>query len=316
MTRSRPPALRYELDARVELLAALVMTARPAEHAARFKAESPYADAVRAHFAALKKHAAVAALKKSVPEHLITELILLQPDARRLEIDSTTSGGLLTQAGGAGEMAALFDALRDAGKRSGYEAFFKTKTKEHDAFIALAKAESAKSLAPEAVADYLRMPFAGSYRLILSPLLPMAFAANVVRNGEEIRVRAGVADEGRLTFEYDVFDSCAAHELTHTLLTPLIEGSRKAFESMPGKPPKTCRDAGSWSGCVEEHLVRAVTLRVLKLDGKDKEYAAILNRYARDGYPYLKDVCARLESFEAGDAPFAAFYPGLLSVFA
>lgn len=320
MPRSRPPAISFALDARIELLSALVMLARPKEHDRRFKASLPYVEETRAHFEALTDHPAVAALgrmlDRGVPEHALAELILLQPDARKLELEPLHSGGILTQTGGGGEMASFFEPLRDFAARSAYEAFFGSRKADHRGFLALARAESAKSLKPEAVSAYMRMPFEGTYRLILAPLLPRAFAANVSRDGVELRVRSGVADEGVLTFEYDVFDSCVAHELAHILLAPLIEGSRKAFDAMPGKPPRSCRDAGSWSGCVEEHLVRAITLRALKLEGEEKSCAEILNRYARGGYPYLKDLCARLEGFEASQrGTFADFYPGLIAAF-
>lgn len=321
MPRPRPPAISFELDARLELLSALVMLARPKEHARRFKAPSPYAEAVRVHFSPFAKHPAIAELgrmlERGVPEHLFTELILLQSDASSLELEPLRSGGLLTLAGGEGEMAAFFEKLRDFAARSSYEAFFRSRKADHRGFFALARAEAAKCLKPEAVCAYLRTPFPGTCRLILAPLLPQAFAANTARGGMETRVRCGVADEGALTFEYDVFDSCVAHELAHALMTPLIEGSRKIFDAYPGKPPKACRDAASWSGCLEEHLVRAITLRALKLGGDEKSYQAILRRYAAGGYPFLADLCARLDEYERTpeDRDFADFYPGLIADF-
>lgn len=319
MSRPRPPAISFELDARLELLSALVMLARPKEHARRFKALSPYADAVRAHFAPFAKHPAGAELgrmlERGVPEHLFAELILLQPDARGLELEPRLTGGLLTQAGGGGEMAAFFGKLRELAARSSYEAFFRSRKADHRGFLALARAEAAKCLKPEAVCAYLRTAFTGTCRLILAPLLPQAFAANTARGGMETRVRCGVADEGALTFEYDVFDSCVAHELAHVLMTPLIEGSRKVFDAYLGEPPKECRDSASWSACLEEHLVRAITLRALKLEGDEKSYRSFLRRYAAVGYPYLEDFCARLAVFEASGAAFAGFFPGMIAAF-
>lgn len=198
MSRSRPPAISFELDARIELLSALVMLARPEEHARRFKARSTYADAVRERFAPLAGHAAVIGLRLGVlPEHVLTELILLQPDPRKLELDPALSAGLLTQAGGE-------------------------------------------------------------------------------RKWRPCSRRCGMRGRGR----------------------GMKRSSRRA------------RASG------EEHLVRAITLRALKLGGKGKSYAEILNRYARGGYPYLEDLCARLEDYEASQSgAFVEFYPGLIGAF-
>lgn len=299
MPRSRRPSVSFALDARIEAFSALVLLARPRP------IRLPYAVKVRKHFGPFAKHPAVAELRclldRGVSEHLFAEVIL-HPDA----------GGLMTP-----ELAAFIELLSDFSARSGAAAFFKAQKKEQDGFIALARAEAAKSQRPQDISAYMRMPFPGSCRLILAPLLPQAFAVNVSRGGEELRVRNGSFGRGGLTFEYDAFDCCVAHELTHTVVTPLIEGSRELFDSYAGAPPKSCRDSSSWSGCVEEHLVRAITLRALKLSGDEKSYRTILRRWSRSGYPYLQGFCVSLESFERSpkSLDFAAFYPGLLSSF-
>lgn len=300
MPRSRLPSVNFVLDARIETLSALVLLARPRP------IRLPYADKVRAYFAPQSRHPAVAELARlldrGVPEYLFTEVILLQPDA----------GGLMTP-----ELAVFFSLVRDFTARSGASSFFKARKKDHAGFVSLARAQAAKSQRPEDISAYMRMPFSGTYRLILAPVLPQSFAVNVSRGGEELRVRNGSFGRGGLTFEYDAFDCCVSHELTHTLVTPLIEGSRELFDSYPGKPPKACRDSSSWSGCIEEHLVRAITLRALKLSGDEKSYREILRRWSRSGYPYLPAFCGSLEGFERSPKAidFAAFYPGLISSF-
>ena len=228
MPRSRLPSVIFALDARIETLSALVLLARPRP------IRLPYADKVRKHFGAFAKHPAVAELgrllDRGVSEHLFAEIIFLQPDA----------GGLMTP-----ELAAFFELLSDFSARSGAAAFFKAQKKEHSVFVSLARAEAAKSQRPKDISAYMRMPFSGTYRLILAPLLPQAFAVNVSRGGEELRVRNASFGRGGLTFEYDAFSCCGAHELAHTLLTPLSEDSRKLFNSYPDSPPKTCRDSSS-----------------------------------------------------------------------
>lgn len=298
MPLSRRPTEKFALDPRLELLSALVLLARPR------RVPLAYADKVRRHFSPFSGHPAAAELRRllssGVPEPLFAELALRGPG----------SGRLLTP-----ELSSFLGLAAGFSKASGAEAFFAARAKDHGVFVALARSEAAKGQPPDEVASYLRLRFPDC-RFLLAPLLPPAFAANVPAGAAELRVRGGAFGRRGLTFEYDAFECCPAHELTHTALTPLIEGSRREFESWPGKPPKACRDASSWSGCVEEHLVRAITLRALKLAGDERRYLALLGRWGRGGYPYLAAVCAGLSEFERSpDADFAAFYPRLLAPF-
>lgn len=297
MALSRRPTVNFELNDRLETLGALLSLAVPR------RVKLPYADKVLKHFAPFGEHPAVGELRRLLEngcsEPLLAEVALLRPAA----------GGLETR-----ELAAFFKLVDEFSKKSGAAAFFKARKREHAAFIALARAEAARSQSAADVAKYLRMPFSRKYRLILAPLLPPAFAVNISRGGEELRVRCGTFGREGLTFEYAEFDCCVGHELTHTALTPLLERSRAQLEAVPGKPPKTCKDDSSWTGCFEEHLVRGITLRALKLSGDERSYASILKRWSRSGYPFLEAVCAELETFERSPktADFASFYPGRL----
>lgn len=296
MPRSRRPTEKFALDGRLELLSALVLLARPR------RVPLPYADKVRRHFAPFAAHPAVAELRRllasGVPEPLFAELALLGTDA----------GTLRTP-----ELAAFARLVSGFAKASGAEAFFRARGKDHGVFVALARAEAAKGQPPEEVAAYLRARFPDC-RFLLAPLLPPAFAVNVA-GATELRVRGGAFGRRGLAFEYDAFDCCPAHELTHTILAPLVASSRTAFEAWPGGPPKACRDSSSWSGCVEEHLVRAITLRALKLAGDEPRYLALLRRWSSGGYPFLAAACAGLQEFEISGSDFASFYPRLLPLF-
>jgi len=297
MPRARRPRITFALDARLELLGALLTPARA----------HPYAKAVRARFAPFKSHPAAAELARllarGVPGSLIAEVLLLGPER---------SAGLLTP-----ELAAFLALFQGLAADSGASAFFRSRRRDHARFVAFAKAEAAKGQPPSDVSSYLRMPFPATSRLMLAPLLPREFAVNASMDGVEVRVRCGSFGREGLTFEYDAFDCCVAHELTHAALAPLIDGSRASLDALPGAPPRSCRDAGSWSGCFEEHLVRALTLRALALAGGEKGYRAILRRWSRCGYPYLPWFISRLEAYERSpkSAAFPSFYPGLLAAF-
>lgn len=288
---------------RLELLSALLMVARPGP-----RSFLPYARMIREHFAPLAAHPAAAVfrhlLDRGVPEHQFVQSILREPAGPK-------EGGL------AQELPVFFEQVRDFASSSRAEEFFKARKDDHAAFISLARTEASQGQGPEEVFSYLRLPFSGKYRFILAPLLPREFTANVSRNGVETRVRGGSSGLGGLTFEFDAFECCVAHELTHTALAPSIENSLPFFESLPGLPPKACRDSASWSGCIEEHLVRAITLRALKLSGNESGYRTIVRRWSREGYPYLENFCDGLKGFERSQKTtnFTAYATGLIASF-
>lgn len=300
------PDVRFELEPRVELLAGAVLLAAPkARGLGRLR--PPYEAAMRRRLAPFAAHPAIPGLRallgRRVPEPLFAELLLAPSPADRR--------GALTQAGGEAEVLAFLEAFEDLGRAARFDAFLRAQKRAHAGFVALARAESARApLSPEAAAAYLRAPFLGTCRIVLSPLLPRAFYVNLSTPGAEIRVRNGTAGRRGLTFELDAFDSCPAHELTHTALTPLLAASRGDLRSIPGTPPASCNDRWSWEGCFEEHLVRALTLRVL---AGEPAYARLLKENVREGYPFLPGMIRSLEAYERGTEPFAAFYPRLLA---
>lgn len=315
---TRAPDVRFELDARIELLSVVARMARP-EKKGRGKPRLDYAVAAEGRLSGLSGHPAVTGLdrllRRGVPEPLFAEMILEQPDPRRLEADPRASRGALTQAGGEAEIHRFFSDLRELSARSGFADFLVEQRPAHARFLALARREAASAQSPEDVAAYLRAPFNRTYRLILAPLLPRGFYVNVSRPGVEARVRSGTQGRKGLTFEYDVFVSTVAHELTHTVVSPLIESSRAVFGSYRRPPPKDCNDPHTWSGCIEEHLVRALTLRALAAKAGEKAYRKILRANIAQGYPFLEEMCEHLREHEKAPGEFADFYPGFIADF-
>jgi tetratricopeptide (TPR) repeat protein len=134
---------------------------------------------------------------------------------------------------------------------------------------------------------------------------------------EEVRLRpARYSGEHGHQFLLNHFGSSPAHELVHTVTNPLVAG----FDAKGAKAPAGCNDqkGGSWSGCIEEHLVYAVTLRILAQELGEPHYVEMADRYALRGFPYLKPLGERLKEYEGDRGRYKTlkdFYPRLEPVF-
>ncbi|MBI3554146.1 MAG: DUF4932 domain-containing protein [Elusimicrobia bacterium] len=329
--RQRPPAVReeaagprvaFKVDYRVELFSVLRLIGRSAAAAS---GPLPYEQSARRGFIAFSKERAVArtdALFRKDPQgNLPLKLMFFLSETPQLSVASAVPEELVGTAGGATEVDAFFRELRDFSEKSGFPAFFKAHARDYRDFAAIAEGEAARGLSLRSASEYLGQPLDAEYEFPLAPLLSAGEATNfTVRSGgpaREIRVRAGVdSDERGLRFLFDAFGNSVAHELIHTVTNPLAS----AGEVPRGPVPAGCNDqaGSSWLDCIQEHLVYAVTLRLLARDFGEAPYLQNLSAYESRGFPYLEALCERLKEYEAQRSRYPtlrAFYPRLAAVF-
>jgi hypothetical protein len=302
-----PVSVAFETDPRVELLSVLVMLARPSSFGA---APPPYAERARAAFAPFAGHAAVSRMRDALAEAPGGELA-------ELFLSLSEPPDLAPPADAELARATLLADARDFARSAGFAAFYKANAGYYRELAAAAKAEADRGLRPDSVTGYLRMTGSGRHRFIVAPLLPPEMAANL-RTGSGAaarfsRIRSADYSTGSARLSFGVFGSGAAHETAHDLLDPLAAAHRAELDAYSGLMYDGC--AGSWSGCVSEHVDLAVTLRALAAERGEAAYEAMLGAYGFK-YPYLRALCVRLKEWEARpDGSFAEFYPRLTDVF-
>jgi len=114
------------------------------------------------------------------------------------------------------------------------------------------------------------------------------------------------------------------HEFSHSYVNPLtekyktrIKTSSKLFNLLENE----MRDIswGSWQNCIDEHIIRAVYIRLLTLYGKENEAKSQLIREKSLHYVYIEPLIEKLKQFEierqTKNITFSNYYPTLLSVF-
>lgn len=111
------------------------------------------------------------------------------------------------------------------------------------------------------------------------------------------------------------------HEFGHSYINPLgerysirINSSASLFE--PLREVMSKQAYGTWSVCVNEHLVRAVHMRLIALNGSQNEYQTSVNYHINQGFVYIEPLLEKLKEYEAQKdrITFEDFFPHLLNV--
>lgn len=314
--------IRMTADPRVELLSVLLLLNRPG---AAPGPQSPYERDAVSWFSAFSTYPAVAQtaalLKRDSGMNLPAQITLRLSAPPDLYAPEPLPGGYLDAAGGEEVVERFIEAMRDFARESRFMAFYEAHRADYEGFSAQAESETLSSISPKAVAAYLGVSFGDRYTFLLAPMLSENHATNLSLRHydrvEEVRLRPARYSKNRgLRFRFDQFDATVAHELVHTVTNPLVSD----FDAKGAKVPSLCRDLQgvSWSGCVQEHLVYAVTLRILALELGEPIYREMLRDYTNLGFPHLEALGASLKDYESDRARYKTlkeFYPRLQAVF-
>jgi hypothetical protein len=224
------------------------------------------------------------------------------------------------EAGGEEALARFRERLLAFRAEARFDAFLEAHRAAYEKLESEARAQAAGDVTAGDLAAYLGRALPGSYRFVAAPLLPPDYETNFRLSGARapswIWLRP-LHDGGRgPRFRFDEFGNSAVHEVAHVVLNSLVGEPA----GLAGAPPKGCNDRveSSWRLCVQEHVVYAVTLRLLARRRGEAAADALRARYESSGFPYLGRLCARLREYEAGRKRWPAlsdFYPRLEAVF-
>ena len=113
------------------------------------------------------------------------------------------------------------------------------------------------------------------------------------------------------------------HEFCHTVINPLTDAHAKQVESLAHRYQLVAERmqgqiGNTWSDCVTEHIMRAVTARIIALRYGEKQSIALLHKHLAWGFIYVPRLLNALKRYEQQRAQYptiAAFYPELLQAF-
>jgi hypothetical protein len=167
-----------------------------------------------------------------------------------------------------------------------------------------------------------------SYNIIISPLAYGSYTHKIEVNNNKYDIYScNVTRDHKNGIPYIkrvVLLRNATHEFSHSFvdyLTARYEKRVLATESLiaPIKAPMERQFYGNWSTCINEHIVRAINIRIHELNWGEELSQKMLRDEKANQFIYIEPILDKLKEFETerdkNHITFSDFYPRFLDMF-
>lgn len=325
--------LEIKVDPRIELLAVVQLISNYGERYQLIsRYDYPYKRDVAEYFSPYDDHAVVDLFIKMSIEGFNFDApptaMLYLSEPPNLEIMIPFTDYLNKRAGGGERLIRFVENLRDFCIISNFNGFYETHKGTYMRSIELAKNTMGSIDYIGALESYFGLKN-NSYTIILAPLFhPGGFGPRMKRedNTYDIYNICGPMglNNGIPTFgDASGFEHLVWHEFGHSFVNPIMETYEEQIERYsllfdPTAEIMKKQAYDNWKTCVNEHVVRAITARLVFLErGKEAGAQALINE-KRKGFFYIDELCESLKQYENNrdEYPsFADYAPKLINVF-
>ncbi|MBD3167603.1 DUF4932 domain-containing protein [bacterium] len=327
--------LTVRVDPRIELLAVVWMMSgygQRHEGQGRISCDaSPYSEAVTHWFSPYNNHEAINYIQENSSTFsgdLPVALALHLSDPPDLEWRVPCDTILAGRAGGVHMAERFADAMRSFARDTAFDQFFHTQKEYFQTILAKPGRSLSAGHWIEDLEAYTGDQLRG-YHLIPAPLFKaIAFGPRVRWNDGTLEAYCvipakGVAGE-RITFQTDpTAQNILVHEFTHSFVNPLVEKHRTQIEQSASLMRRINYKTGAsygavWEISVAEHIVRAITTRIVAKRYGLAQARKELAIHEKQGFLFTGDLCDRLQEYERRRDTYpmlASFFPTLLDSF-
>ncbi len=339
IARSLTPAMEPErpdinviVDSRLELLAVVQLLSGYGERYNLItQYDFPYKREVIKYFSTYKNQRAVRMFTEMSQADFTYDAppaaMLYLSELPGLNIHLPFTNYLKTRAGGEKQLKEFVDTLRDFAEQSRFVAFFRSQRDFYQRIVdnAHTAIQDADYVGP--LENYYGIK-QHSYNIILVPLFVGGFGHRLDRADgtcDIYNICGPISIENELPVfgTADSFRDLAWHEFGHSFVNPGMEKFRNEiakYSSLfdPIADRMKQQAYGTWETCVNEHLVRAVSTRLIfRYMGKEAAEQALQYNKTK-GFFYVEALCKRLEQYENQRdkyRTFTDFFPELIRVF-
>lgn len=287
--------------------------------------ENDYTFAVKAFFKPYREHKIYKVLEAMIPNGFTfsrpVELALAFDESGDFSFRFPLSSLCIAYSGGLERIREFAALLRELAAESGYFDFFQTQAVFYSPYIQKARETvGARPFVAMLEAEFGTRQHA--YRYVVSALMKGNFGLHFPR-------REGCESDLFSVFSTDSLSLSPAillHEYAHPFINPLTEKYRSlvythqnAYEWLSKyKLPDYRSGYDGWEECVNEHLVRAMTIHLLQRCGYTDTAEQMLRNDLYCGYKYIPLLLERYCAYDGMRRTypnFESYYPELLSVF-
>lgn len=325
--RTQTAGVRVVVDSRIELMS-IVQLLSDYHLVSRY--DSPYKRDARAYFAQFSGHPAVALFREMSEAGFafnnVPAVMLARTEVPALERRADVRQDVRDAAGGEEKIEELIQALRRFAEDTDFLAFYRAHSGTYT--IAAEKTRPAAESALRILEKYTGLTFEAS-TVVLGPLLhdggfaaiydidgqPEAYALIGPMKSDPDRVPS-FGDPGRLL-------SLVGHEFAHLAVDPLTSRYQQIVEGYSAAHAPIAeamrRNAyGQWTVVVSEHIIRAITTRIVFREHGEEAGRRELDSEVQRGFAYVPRLVELLEEYEGERSRYptlAEYFPRLLSAF-
>lgn len=322
------PTLQISVDPRTELLTTVQLLSA---EVALTPFPSPYILELYHYFHAFRQHPAVQTLRALMSQHPWPDVyhyavLCLSPPpdlAWQLPLAGTATGDLL----GAALLEDWVVALRGFADQSQFARFYA----QHQPYYLHLVDRVEKELRGRDLLGPLEAYYGmqlREYHLVLSPLLHQGGFGPRLPVGDGDYLGYSIVGPDAMggqgpTYSYTHLRTLVWHEFGHSFVNPLIAARREQLQArvelfVPLQARMVEEGYPTWESCVNEHLIRAITARLLARAEGEEEGRRAAEAEARHGFAYVPALYELLGEYETRRDAYPsipAFLPRLLAVF-
>ena len=321
-------SLHISIDPRMELLTA----AQIISNAFYIDRNKSYSQEVITYFKPFSSEEVVAQTDSLEQNHYFgadtpTEFMLYLSQVPELEQQMAFSTRLLERSGGAENLERYRNALKQFAEVSNFEGFWNSRVPLYNQILDLTVAEMGGIDLVKVLEEYYNET-QNSYNIILSPSFSGGYGPKIPANNGKYDIYACLTTwyekEGVPYMAMEDLQNYIWHEWGHSFVNPLTEKYRDRIDAS-GKllEPIAKKIAGIaypyWYQSVNEHLIRAIHVRLLELYVDSQKAKTMLNDELDKRFIYIEPLVEKLKDFEKqrdeNRITFSEFYPELINLF-
>jgi len=320
--------LHISIDPRIELLSTIQIIS----NYKNINRSSAYSKEITDYFKPYSSHSAVIMTDELETKNRFmlaspVQFILNFSSLPELKQHTDYPQNLIKRVGSKEKLDNYRDAIVLFAKESDFEKFWKSHEPFYNKVLDLTSSEIAGVDLVKIVEDYFKEE-QNSYNIIISTVAYGSYAYKIADSNNKYDVYScNVTRDFKNDIPYikrELLLRNATHEFSHSFVDYLTaKYAKRVSESetlfTPIKIPMEQQSNGTWSSCVNEHIVRAINIRIHELNWGEELSQKMLNDEKANQFIYIEPVLNKLKEFETArsksNITFSEFYPKFLDMF-
>ncbi|MDI9412058.1 MAG: DUF4932 domain-containing protein [Bacillota bacterium] len=328
--------IKTVVDPRVELLSIIqLFSDYGKKHRPLTEFNSSYVQRIKDYFSPFQEHKAISIYSQLIStgfnfSHPMDFILDVEFDleSNSLSLIKSVGESTVKSAGGLHQLELLTHFLTDFANQTIFSHFFTTNESFYKAIVEEVKEDLLGMNITKAFEEYYGVQYQRFY-LVLNPLCdPGGYGIwKQCINGKlaAYSITGPVREEdGLLYFVNEPEGLCIFnwHEFGHSMVNPLTTRYLQeinVFEKLfaPSEKQMKSQAYGSWEICLNEHIVRAVVIRLITRELGEKRAQELLEYEKSIGFYLLEPLIEWLKTYEKNRSiymNFAEYYPSILSL--